>query len=241
VELSLCRLVSDLTPSTRLIDSPTPNRSPISDPLPQQLTASPATLVEDNNRRGLQLPVSQSTESICHMSETTISPILALLALLALGASFVVTVSLTSPGATSLHSLIQHRGRWFAFSVAAISMVGSLYYSEIANFPPCDFCWYQRIAMYPLALILLIAAVTNDRRIARYVIPIAVIGIALSAYHVQLQLFPEQDSSCSVTIPCHTQWIDQFGFVSIPFMAGSGFLAILAIHLAIWRADWQEA
>ena len=171
------------------------------------------------------------------MSETTVSPILATLALFALGGAFVVTISLTSSGATSLHSLIQHRGRWLAFAIAATAMGGSLYYSEIANFPPCDFCWYQRIAMYPLALILLIAAATNDRRIARYVIPIAVIGVALSAYHIQLQLFPEQASSCQAAVPCHTQWVDEFGFVSIPFMAGSGFLAILALHLAMWRAD----
>ncbi len=171
------------------------------------------------------------------MSETTVSPILATFALLALGGAFVVAVSLTSSGATSLHALIQYRGRWLAFAVAATAMAGSLYYSEIANFPPCDFCWYQRIAMYPLALILLIAAVTNDRKSFRYVIPIAVIGIALSAYHIQLQLFPEQASSCQAAVPCHTQWVDQFGFVSIPFMAGSGFLAILALHIAIWRTD----
>jgi len=170
------------------------------------------------------------------MSETTVSPILATLALLALGGAFVVTVSLTSSGATNLHALIQHQGRWLAFAVAATAMSGSLYYSEIANFPPCDFCWYQRIAMYPLALILLVAAITNDRKIFRYVIPVAVIGVALSAYHIQLQLFPEQASSCAPAIPCHTQWVDQFGFVSIPFMAGAGFLAILALHLAIWRA-----
>jgi disulfide bond formation protein DsbB len=175
------------------------------------------------------------------MSETTISPIIAALALLALGGAFVITVSLTSPGATNLQALIQHRGRWLAFAVAATAMASSLYYSEIANFPPCDFCWYQRIAMYPLTLILLIAAITNDRRVARYVIPIAVIGVALSGYHVQLQLFPEQASSCTPTVPCHTQWVDEFGFVSIPFMAGSGFLAILALHVAIWRADRAAA
>ena len=171
------------------------------------------------------------------MSETTVSPILATLALLALAGAIVITISLTSPGATNLHALIQRRGLWLAFAVAATAMSGSLYYSEIANFPPCEFCWYQRIAMYPLALILLIAAITNDRRIGRYVIPVALIGVALSTYHVQLQLFPEQASSCTSGIPCHYQWVNQFGFVSIPFMAGSGFLAILALHIAIWRAD----
>jgi disulfide bond formation protein DsbB len=171
------------------------------------------------------------------MSETTVSPILATLTLLALGGAFVVTVSLTSKGATNLHTLIQQRGRWIAFIIAATAMSSSLYYSAIANFPPCDFCYYQRIAMYPLALILLIAGITNDRKSFRYVIPITLIGLTLSGYHYQLQLFPEQASSCAPAIPCYTQWVDQFGFVSIPFMAGSGFLAILALHIALWRAN----
>jgi len=170
------------------------------------------------------------------MSETTVSPILSTLSLLALGGAFVVTVSLTSPAATNLHTFIQRRGPWLALAVAATAMTGSLYYSEVADFVPCEFCWYQRITMYPLALILLIAAITNDRRIGRYVIPIALIGLTLSTYHYQLQLFPEQASSCTDGIPCHFQWVNQFGFVSIPFMSGSGFLAILTLHLAIWRA-----
>jgi len=171
------------------------------------------------------------------MSETTVSPILATLALLALAGAIVVTLSLTSSGASNLHSLIQRRGLWLAFGVAATAMAGSLYYSEVAGFLPCEFCWYQRIAMYPLAFILLIAAITDDHRIGRYVILIALIGLALSTYHYQLQFFPEQASSCTFGIPCHYQWVNQFGFVSIPFMASSAFLAILALHLTIWRAD----
>jgi disulfide bond formation protein DsbB len=120
--------------------------------------------------------------------------------------------------------------------VAGGAMAASLYYSEGVGFPPCEFCWYQRIAMYPIAAILLIAAIFDDQRIFRYVLPIALIGAALSTYHYQLQLFPEQASVCSPTVPCHQQWVDEFGFVSIPLMALSGFVAIITLQVAMLRA-----
>lgn len=170
------------------------------------------------------------------MSESTVSPILALVALLTAAGSVALAVSITAPGAYNLRALIDQRGRWLAFLVAGGAMAASLYYSESVGFPPCEFCWYQRIAMYPLAAILLIAAIFDDRRIFRYVMSIALIGIALSTYHYQLQLFPEQASGCSPTVPCHAQWVDEFGFVSIPLMALCGFVAIIALHVAMIRA-----
>lgn len=174
------------------------------------------------------------------MSESQVSPILALVALVTAGGSVALAASIAAPGAYNLRALVDDRGRWMAFAVAAGAMASSLYYSEHVGFLPCEFCWFQRIAMYPLAVILLVAAITNDRRVARYVIPIAVIGAALSIYHYQLQLFPEQASSCSPDIPCHAQWVDEFGFVSIPLMALCGFISVIALHVAMWRARGVE-
>src|SRR5690606_25884089 len=127
-------------------------------------------------------------------------------------------------------------GRWLAFGVAALATAGSLYYSESVGFIPCLFCWYQRIAMYPLVVILLVAAITRDDRVAKYVIPIAAIGLALSVYHYQLELFPNQASACSAGIPCSARQVEEYGFVSIPFMAGCGFLSILALQIGMIRA-----
>ncbi|MCB0997351.1 MAG: disulfide bond formation protein B [Acidimicrobiales bacterium] len=126
-----------------------------------------------------------------------------------------------------------------AFVVAATAMLGSLYYSERAHYTPCEFCWYQRICMYPLAGILLIAAIRRDRRIGLYGLPLAIAGVCLSIYHYQLQLFPDQGSSCDTTAPCTFQWVDQFGFMSIPFMAGCGFVAIIGLLTAslVWDLD----
>lgn len=175
------------------------------------------------------------------MSESTVSPILAVLALLAAAGSVALALSIAAPGAYNLRAFVDERGRWLAFLVAGSAVAASLYYSESAGFIPCEFCWYQRIAMYPLAAILLIAAVTRDERAVRYVIPIAVIGIGLSIYHYQLQLFPDQATSCSSGVPCNAKYVEEFGFVSIPFMAGCGFIAVVALQVAMLRARAVEA
>lgn len=117
-----------------------------------------------------------------------------------------------------------------AWIVALTAMLGSLYFSEVAHFTPCEYCWYQRIAMYPLALILGIAAYRSDRGIRRYALPMVTIGAIISAYHYLLQHFPELASTtCSATAPCTAAWVWEFGFVSIPFMALACFSAIAAL------------
>jgi disulfide bond formation protein DsbB len=114
--------------------------------------------------------------------------------------------------------------------VAAAATLGSLYYSEIAHYVPCDYCWYQRIAMYPLALILGIAAFRDDRSITRYAVPLAAAGGLISGYHYLIQQFPDLSTgSCSAAAPCTATWVWEFGFVSIPFMALSCFAAIVAL------------
>jgi hypothetical protein len=121
---------------------------------------------------------------------------------------------------------------WGGALVALAAMLGSLYLSEVAHFPPCKLCWYQRIAMYPLSIILSIAAVRRDRTIARYVVPITVIGGAISIYHYQLERFPRQHTlSCTLDVPCTTVWIWKFHYISIPAMALSAFAAITVLVL----------
>ena len=92
---------------------------------------------------------------------------------------------------------------------------------------PCRLCWYQRIPMYPMAVSLSIAAARGDRRIRAYAVPLALVGALISAYHYQLEWFPEQASpACTADAPCTIVWVRELGFVSIPFMALCGFLAI---------------
>jgi len=117
--------------------------------------------------------------------------------------------------------------------------LGSLYYSEIAGFEPCKLCWFQRIAMYPLAVILEVAAFTRDQKVARYALPLAGTGALVSGYHYLIQHYPNLDAaSCSVLSPCTGACVWDFGFVSIPLMALVLFSAIivaLIYHIAFRR------
>lgn len=123
--------------------------------------------------------------------------------------------------------------------VGLVATLGSLYYSEVAGYVPCSLCWYQRIGMYPLPVILAIAAWRGDRQIRSYVMPISLIGAAIALYHYQLERFPEQASlSCSAEAPCTVVWVWMFHAISLPGMALSGFLLIAWLSwIAGQRAD----
>ena len=168
------------------------------------------------------------------------------LALLALGAGFGVLATLTLwvldriglvPGAMDgFTELVRPAALWLAFLVAAVAMAGSLYFSIGAGFVPCDLCWYQRIAMYPLAPILAVAALRRDPRVAWYAVPVALIGAALSIYHIGVERLPGMPSAwCSLQSPCNVIWVERFGFVAIPTMALLGFLAIVSLLLVYAR------
>lgn len=121
-------------------------------------------------------------------------------------------------------------GLWLAWLMAVVAMLGSLYYSQIAHFPPCEYCWYQRIAMYPLAVILGIAAFRGDTAIRRYALPLASIGGTISAYHYLIQHFPNLSTGvCNTALPCTAALVWKFDFVSIPFMALVSFAAIITV------------
>ncbi len=120
-----------------------------------------------------------------------------------------------------------------AWVVALVATLGSLYYSEIAGFTPCPLCWYQRICMYPLALILGIATFRRDAAVWLYGLPLACVGVVVSAYHAWIQAYPPDGGSafCTLDAPCTERFVWELGFVSIPFMAMSGFLFIITMML----------
>jgi disulfide bond formation protein DsbB len=130
---------------------------------------------------------------------------------------------------------------WLAFTVALVATLGSLYYSEIARFTPCVLCWYQRIAMYPLVVVLGIAAVRGDLRVRTYVVPIALIGAAIAIYHIGVERLPGLPSgACSLAAPCDLIYVQHFGFITIPVMALAGFIAITTLLLAFAGRDEPE-
>lgn len=158
------------------------------------------------------------------MSEAEL--VASLFTLLLVGGLFLAAIAATR---ADLRTVITDTGLALSALVAGGATIGSLYFSERAGFVPCELCWYQRIAMYPQALVLAIAAVRRDVGILRYSLPLAAIGFAIAIYHVQLQIFPDQASMCDITNPCSGRWVRAFGVVTIPQMAALSFALLLLV------------
>ncbi len=128
---------------------------------------------------------------------------------------------------------------WLAFAVAAIATGGSLFFSEIAHFVPCELCWFQRICMYPLSITTLLMALANDYRAARYLLPLPIVGAGISVYHLLVENgVVSQSSSCLISAPggCGVKWINEFGYMTIPTLALTGFaLVFVFLLLAVFE------
>ena len=143
----------------------------------------------------------------------------------------------------TLHGLVAKRALLAASGIAWIAVAGSLFFSERAHFIPCELCWFQRICMYPIAIVATGAALARDGRAARYLLPLPVLGATVSVYHLLVENgIVGESSSCAASAPggCATKWIDEFGYVTIPTLALTGFLLIalvLALGVSYGRAD----
>ncbi|OUR94242.1 disulfide bond formation protein B [Halobacteriovorax marinus] len=120
---------------------------------------------------------------------------------------------------------------------AATATLGSLFFSEIAEFPPCSLCWYQRIFMYPLVFILLVGLFPLDKLVYKYAAPFAFIGLIISIYHnlLQLEIIPETMAPCLEGIPCSGIYIEWLGFITIPFLSFVAFAIIFTLMIILSR------
>lgn len=120
---------------------------------------------------------------------------------------------------------------WGAFVVASIATGGSLFYSQVAGAIPCEFCWFQRVLMYPLSILTLLLAARGDNRGARYLIPLPLVGAGTSIYHMLIERHViEEPHACTVTGPgCAANWLTKegFGYLTIPTLALTGFLLLI--------------
>ncbi len=125
-----------------------------------------------------------------------------------------------------------------AAGVAVVTMLGSLAYSEITGFLPCELCWYQRIVMYPLSAILVVGVLRKDRGVIWYATPFVVVGAPLALYHWLVERVPSfaEGSSCSVFVPCSVPYFEELGYITLAFMDLSAFLLIGALLVVDWRA-----
>jgi disulfide bond formation protein DsbB len=119
----------------------------------------------------------------------------------------------------------------WAFLIALIATLGSLFFSEVMHFIPCSLCWYQRIFMYPLVLIFLVNLLYPDENVYKYAFPIAIVGLAVSVYHnlLMFKIIPESLSPCVQGVPCSVDYLNWFGFITIPLLSFIAYLAILIV------------
>lgn len=119
-------------------------------------------------------------------------------------------------------------GLLFVWLVSLVATLGSLYFSEVRGYEPCELCWYQRILMYPLVIITTIAYIQKSARIAITTAVFSCIGGAISIYHYGLQKldFLAENAPACGRVPCTGQYINWGGFITIPFLALTAFILI---------------
>lgn len=130
---------------------------------------------------------------------------------------------------TKWYTMVQTHALTFGFVIALIAMLGSLGYSDGMGFEPCKLCWYQRIAMYPMVILLGIAAWKKDFGIKKYVLPLAIIGFIIAIYHTLMQFGIAPELPCSAlgySKSCSERFTTTFGYITIPVMAATAFAYI---------------
>jgi disulfide bond formation protein DsbB len=118
-----------------------------------------------------------------------------------------------------------------AWLIASVAVLGALFFSEIMQLPPCSLCWYQRICMFPLVLILPIGLFPFDPKVIRYALPLAAIGWLTAVFQMLLVagIIPEKLEPCIQGVPCSETVIEWFGFVTIPLLSVAAFSSIIAL------------
>lgn len=138
--------------------------------------------------------------------------------------------------------LLRQYGLVSAWVVSIVALCGSLTFSQILLWTPCELCWFERIFMYPQVVLLGIATFKKDRAIFPYSASLAALGGLISAYHILVENFPGLDGviDCSrVGVSCSTEYIDWFGFITIPLLALVAFVLIVVLQWFSLRIDRQ--
>ena len=121
--------------------------------------------------------------------------------------------------------------------IASVSTLGSLFFSEIMELAPCALCWYQRVFMFPLVILLLVALFSFDKSIIKYALPLALAGWGFAFYHYLLYsgFIPENIQPCSQGVSCSETYLDLFGFLTIPMLSLMSFSIIIVLLVVLKR------
>lgn len=113
-----------------------------------------------------------------------------------------------------------------AFIISLFATIGSLYFSEVKELSPCNLCWYQRIFMYSIPLLIGISEWKKHNNVTIYVKVFSGIGLLLASYHVIIQTWQIKNPACGIETDCSTIDVQYLGFLTIPMMSAFAFLII---------------
>lgn len=132
--------------------------------------------------------------------------------------------------------------RYAILAVALLATAGSLFFSEVMELPPCVLCWYQRIAMYPMVLLVAVGIIREDKKFYMYALPLSVVGLIISVYHNLLywKILPESVAPCTLGVSCTTKFFEWFGFITIPFLALISFVTITILLIISMNKNKYE-
>lgn len=138
-----------------------------------------------------------------------------------------------------MKEIIKKYGLHFAWIVSTLAMIGSLYFSEILKLPPCELCWYQRIAIYPMSVILLVGILRRDLQVWMYALPVVCVGWLISIYHnlLYFKILPEAAAPCLAGVSCTTKFLKVFGFIDIPLMS---LIALTVVLIVLAGYAWIQ-
>ncbi|MED4585616.1 disulfide oxidoreductase [Brevibacillus choshinensis] len=129
-----------------------------------------------------------------------------------------------------------------SWGIALIATAGSLFFSEVLKYIPCDLCWYQRILMYPLVILLGVASAKKDYKMSLYTLILSLIGGLISLYHYLIQKVPalhELGNACGI-VPCNSDYINWLGFITIPFLALIAFALIIVLQIIVLKNGKEQ-
>lgn len=120
--------------------------------------------------------------------------------------------------------------------LVSVSVTGSLFFSYVLEYEPCVLCWYQRICLFPLVLILAAGLFPSfDKNVVKYALPLAIAGGLTALYHTLLYagIIPEDIQPCSKGVSCTEKYIELFGFISIPMLSFFAFSTVIALLIIL--------
>jgi disulfide bond formation protein DsbB len=150
---------------------------------------------------------------------------------------------MTQPASSTADPNLLRSWLFWAWIGALVAALGSLFFSEVMKLPPCTLCWYQRICLYPLVVLLPVGILRGDDRVHLYALPLVVIGLCIAVYHNLLYygVIPQALSPCTAGVACNARQIDWLGFIGIPLLGLGAFVFLLVTLLMHGRTSTRTS